>query len=536
LVEQRKLEQEAFQQRAEAEREQQRAEKIQTLLSAADTDLKALRLTSPPGNNAFEGYRSVLELDPDNDRAPEGLLEIVNRYLEFKDRAVEQNDFDKAQGFLEKAETVLPGSELLVIAKAELDAARAEHEATQAQLAAEEAQRIEEESVRAQAEVERLAKAQAESERLKVEQEKLKQQMSEKTAQPTQKEVSDSIPPIAVAVFPFANRNPSFGGDAQIPLSEFAHRYISNNRQLRLSASYFKQKGSKIGGWTDYWSESKRPLDSQVFSHGARLGADVVLMYSYRGFSNSTRFTVWVYVFDIKNRLAYTATSNQDDYEDATESLIKDFLESWGGASAPSERSAASTGRDSDQLAKAQAEIEQLKAEQEAVKQQLQRETQSQSGASALATQPPAKELPVANAPLQVAIFFTLGGGGSRSAEEMLLGFAETYIKRNNNLDLKYSYYSSGFDEVGPGTKLWSGLAKHQPLTDTVYRTGARIGAEVVLMYYQRGTSADQWNMFRFEAFLFDINKKREYHYKGNQDNYEEGTKQLFEELIASRE
>jgi serine/threonine protein kinase len=344
LIEQRKLAQEALQQKAEDERAQQRALKIQTLLSAADTDLKALRLTSPPGNNAFEGYQSVLELDPENDRAPEGLLEIVNRYLEFRDRAVEQNDFDKAQGYLEKAETVLPGSELLADARAELDA------------------------VRAAAEAERLAKAQAESERLKREQEKLKSQMQEKTAQPTQTEVPKSIPPIAVAVFPFVNIEDP--GDAETLLPEFARRYISDNRQLQLWASYYGygQNDSKIGDRGDYWSGGNRPLADQIYSHGARIGADAVLMFSYYAvFTNKQRFAVTIYLFDVKNRHTYKATGNQDDYERVTERLFEEFLQSWKGAPAPSAMSAASAGRKSDQLARAQAELEGVEAEEKRI-------------------------------------------------------------------------------------------------------------------------------------------------------------------------
>jgi serine/threonine protein kinase len=346
-IERQKQEQEALQRKAATEKAQKRNETIHSLLSAADSDLKALRLASPSGRNAFERYQSVLELDPDNARAREGLLEIVNRYLEFKDRAVGRKDFDKAQGYLEKAETVLPRSELLADAKVELDAARAEHEAKQA-LAAQEAQRLGEESVGAAAGLEQLAKAQAEIERLKAEQEKLKRQMSEKTAPQGQKEVSESIPTIAVAVFPFVDKANS-GYVAESLLSEFSHSYISDNRQLRLSDSYFKQKESKIGDWTNYWSAAKRPLDSEIYSEGTRIGADAVLMYSYfGGYPTDNIFKVAAYIFDIKNQLAYEATGNQDDFERITDNLFKKFLASWKSASAPTARSAVSAGRESD--------------------------------------------------------------------------------------------------------------------------------------------------------------------------------------------
>ncbi len=77
----------------------------------------------------------------------------------------------------------------------------------------------------------------------------------------SEKEVSESIPPIAVAVFPFARSGMVVTNDADHLLPEFAHQYVSEKRQLRLSESYFKQDDSKISGKSNYWSASNRPLD-----------------------------------------------------------------------------------------------------------------------------------------------------------------------------------------------------------------------------------------------------------------------------------
>lgn len=140
-----------------------------------------------------------------------------------------------------------------------------------------------------------------------------------------EKEVSESIPPIAVAVFPFATR----GGfivtnDADQLLPEFAHQYISENSQLRMLASYFKDTDSKIGGQTDYWSTTSQPLASRIYSDGARIDADAVLMYSYSGrYTMEDRFDVTVYLFDVKNRRAYQSSGNQNNYKRVTESLFK---------------------------------------------------------------------------------------------------------------------------------------------------------------------------------------------------------------------
>jgi hypothetical protein len=58
---------------------QGQGEDIATLLSEAQADLDALRLTAPAGDNALEKYRKVLELAPDNITARQGLQNIAER-------------------------------------------------------------------------------------------------------------------------------------------------------------------------------------------------------------------------------------------------------------------------------------------------------------------------------------------------------------------------------------------------------------------------------------------------------------------------
>jgi hypothetical protein len=142
----------------------------------------------------------------------------------------------------------------------------------------------------------------------------------------SEKEVSESIAPITVAVFPFARSGMVVTNDADHLLTEFAHQYVLETRQLQLSASYFKQDGSKIRGKSNYWSATNRPLESQIYSDGARIGADVVLMYSYSGrYASEDRFDVTVYLFDVKNRLTHQASGDQDSYKRVTESLFREI-------------------------------------------------------------------------------------------------------------------------------------------------------------------------------------------------------------------
>jgi len=97
---------------------------IADLLADADADLLALRLTSPPGANALERYRRVLELDPRNVRAASGLLDIVQRYIALADDAVARGRFDRAGEYLDRAESVLPGNELTAVARTDLERVR----------------------------------------------------------------------------------------------------------------------------------------------------------------------------------------------------------------------------------------------------------------------------------------------------------------------------------------------------------------------------------------------------------------------------
>jgi hypothetical protein len=50
--------------------------KVMRLLESAAAHLAIGRLTEPPGSNAFEAYTMVLEIDPDNEEARQGLDRI----------------------------------------------------------------------------------------------------------------------------------------------------------------------------------------------------------------------------------------------------------------------------------------------------------------------------------------------------------------------------------------------------------------------------------------------------------------------------
>ena len=130
---------------------------VSRLLAAAGADLKARRLTSPAGNNAWDRFQRVLELEPTNPDAIKGMERVIESYRELFDGAVEQEDFDKATGYLTKVRELHPDSPVLEEGEQSLAGAR---QARADRLAEEERQRQAEEAAR-QAELERQRIAQA---------------------------------------------------------------------------------------------------------------------------------------------------------------------------------------------------------------------------------------------------------------------------------------------------------------------------------------------------------------------------------------
>jgi uncharacterized caspase-like protein len=96
-----------------------------TLLAQAREDERALRLTTPAGNNAHDRYRQVLAMDPGNAEARAGLERIVDRYVEWAERSISRSDFDKAGSYLDRAESVMPGNERIAFMREMLASERA---------------------------------------------------------------------------------------------------------------------------------------------------------------------------------------------------------------------------------------------------------------------------------------------------------------------------------------------------------------------------------------------------------------------------
>ena len=82
--------------------------RISALLWEAETDLFELRLTTPRGNNAYDKYQTVLELEPGNLAAREGIREIGFRYMELAQESAKRSDWPEMFSQLKKARQLDP--------------------------------------------------------------------------------------------------------------------------------------------------------------------------------------------------------------------------------------------------------------------------------------------------------------------------------------------------------------------------------------------------------------------------------------------
>lgn len=97
---------------------------IADMLYEALLSIDANRLTTPAGNNAYDRFVQVLQLDPGNTVALEGITRIAQRYVELADAAMNQAQYDNAASLLSRGERVKPGLPALAEARDRLAVAR----------------------------------------------------------------------------------------------------------------------------------------------------------------------------------------------------------------------------------------------------------------------------------------------------------------------------------------------------------------------------------------------------------------------------
>lgn len=74
---------------------------LQALLWLGRQSLEAYKLTYPPNDNAYYYYTRLLELDPGNQTAVGGILEIADRYALLAEQALARNENEKSAAYVD---------------------------------------------------------------------------------------------------------------------------------------------------------------------------------------------------------------------------------------------------------------------------------------------------------------------------------------------------------------------------------------------------------------------------------------------------
>lgn len=106
------------------EAELRRARILADMLYNAKTAYDDNRLMLPAGNNAYDMYREVLQFDPGNAVALEGIKEIALRYITLAESAINQGEYADADALLARAERLGPDLSELPAIRSRLAQAR----------------------------------------------------------------------------------------------------------------------------------------------------------------------------------------------------------------------------------------------------------------------------------------------------------------------------------------------------------------------------------------------------------------------------
>ncbi|MCG8380173.1 MAG: hypothetical protein MI865_11975, partial [Proteobacteria bacterium] len=97
------------------------AQQIEVLLTEAKTHFDALRLTEPEDNNALQSYSKVLELDPENTLAKQGINRITDKLVSLAQQAIAVDNYEKAGNYLSQAKNIIPDASNIKLAQDELN-------------------------------------------------------------------------------------------------------------------------------------------------------------------------------------------------------------------------------------------------------------------------------------------------------------------------------------------------------------------------------------------------------------------------------
>jgi serine/threonine-protein kinase PpkA len=93
------------------------AEVAQALLWLGKRSLEEYKLTYPPKDNAYYYFNRLLEMDPGNQNAVTGILEIANRYALLAEQSLAKDELDKTTAYMEIGLRINPDNEALLAMK-----------------------------------------------------------------------------------------------------------------------------------------------------------------------------------------------------------------------------------------------------------------------------------------------------------------------------------------------------------------------------------------------------------------------------------
>ncbi len=93
------------------------AEVTQALLWLGKRSLEEYKLTYPPKDNAYYYFNRLLEVDPGNQGAVSGILEIANRYAMIAEQSLARDEMDKTTAYVEIGLRINPDNEALLALK-----------------------------------------------------------------------------------------------------------------------------------------------------------------------------------------------------------------------------------------------------------------------------------------------------------------------------------------------------------------------------------------------------------------------------------
>ena len=103
-------------------------DRVSILLGSARQNLASGHLTEPQERNALHDYQAVLQLDPGNQEARDGVEGIFQYYLNSATSMITLGKYGEAESELQHADVIQPGSDAVRLARVQLDKARNEYQ------------------------------------------------------------------------------------------------------------------------------------------------------------------------------------------------------------------------------------------------------------------------------------------------------------------------------------------------------------------------------------------------------------------------